>query len=185
MEEEGSEADSSNTETFVALKVYIDNWRWAGVPFYLRTGKRMKEKVTQVVITYKDSPHAIFVDDDGEANNRLLGCNQMRVSNWKWYPKSNVWKSVWVLKTHSKWIFDDNEDSRIADAYERLFQRLLTVISGFLLVEMKSKSLGSGVTTYWPHGQIKRLLPSPTVQVLSSKAEVLIETSDRSWYEHK
>jgi len=47
---------SNDTETFVALKAYIDNWRWAGVPFYLRTGKRMQDKVTQVVITYKDNP---------------------------------------------------------------------------------------------------------------------------------
>ena len=72
MEEEGAAEDSSNTETFVALKVFVDNWRWAGVPFYLRTGKRMKEKVTQIVITYKDNPHAIFSDDDSEANNRLV-----------------------------------------------------------------------------------------------------------------
>ena len=40
MEEEGSAEDGSNTETFVALKVFVDNWRWAGVPFYLRTGKK-------------------------------------------------------------------------------------------------------------------------------------------------
>jgi glucose-6-phosphate 1-dehydrogenase len=60
MEEEGAAEDSSNTETFVALKVFVDNWRWAGVPFYLRTGKRMKEKVTQIVITYKENPSCDF-----------------------------------------------------------------------------------------------------------------------------
>ena len=44
MEEDGCSGDSSNNETFVALKVHVDNWRWNGVPFYLRTGKRMKDK---------------------------------------------------------------------------------------------------------------------------------------------
>ena len=72
MEEEGCAGDSSNNETYVALKVHVDNWRWSGVPFYLRTGKRMKEKVTQVVITYKDNPHSLFPETDSEANNRLV-----------------------------------------------------------------------------------------------------------------
>ncbi|URD60953.1 glucose-6-phosphate dehydrogenase [Sphingomonas sp. KRR8] len=50
----------SDTETFVALKAKVDNWRWAGVPFYLRTGKRMPERSTEIVITFKDVPHSMF-----------------------------------------------------------------------------------------------------------------------------
>ncbi|WP_221798060.1 glucose-6-phosphate dehydrogenase [Oceanobacter mangrovi] len=50
----------SNTETFVAAKVEIDNWRWAGVPFYLRTGKRLSERVTEIVVSFKEIPHSIF-----------------------------------------------------------------------------------------------------------------------------
>jgi len=50
----------SQTETFVALKVYIDNWRWKGVPFYLRTGKRMPERDTEVFIQFRDVPYSIF-----------------------------------------------------------------------------------------------------------------------------
>jgi glucose-6-phosphate 1-dehydrogenase len=50
----------SDTETFVALRADIDNWRWAGVPFFLRTGKRMPERRTQIVIQYKPVPHSIF-----------------------------------------------------------------------------------------------------------------------------
>jgi glucose-6-phosphate 1-dehydrogenase len=60
---EGYEAErgqKSGTETFVALRADIDNWRWAGVPFFLRTGKRMPEKRTQVVIQFKPVPHSIF-----------------------------------------------------------------------------------------------------------------------------
>jgi glucose-6-phosphate 1-dehydrogenase len=51
---------ASNTETFVALKAHIDNWRWKGVPFYLRTGKRLMAKESEIVIRYKPVPHSIF-----------------------------------------------------------------------------------------------------------------------------
>ena len=50
----------SETETFVALKAHIDNWRWKGVPFYLRTGKRMPERDTEILIQFKDVPYSIF-----------------------------------------------------------------------------------------------------------------------------
>ncbi len=65
---------ASDTETFVALRVDIDNWRWAGTPFFLRTGKRLAEKRTEVVIQFKPVPHSIF--DHGArgviAANRLV-----------------------------------------------------------------------------------------------------------------
>lgn len=51
---------SSDTETFVALKAHIDNWRWAGVPFYLRTGKRMPERSSEILIQFRPVPHSIF-----------------------------------------------------------------------------------------------------------------------------
>src|SRR5690606_19377711 len=59
LEEKGVPADST-TETFVALKASIDTWRWAGVPFYLRTGKRLQEKLSEIVITFEEVPHSIF-----------------------------------------------------------------------------------------------------------------------------
>lgn len=58
-EEEGVPPDSK-TETFAAVKFYIDNWRWSGVPFYARTGKRLPTKVTEVSITFKQPPHTLF-----------------------------------------------------------------------------------------------------------------------------
>jgi glucose-6-phosphate 1-dehydrogenase len=51
---------SSNVETFVALKLWIDNWRWADVPFYLRTGKRLAKRKTEISIHFKRAPHALF-----------------------------------------------------------------------------------------------------------------------------
>jgi glucose-6-phosphate 1-dehydrogenase len=53
-------APDSNTETFVALKLLIDNWRWAGVPFYLRTGKRLAQRVTEIVIQFRRTPFVLF-----------------------------------------------------------------------------------------------------------------------------
>ena len=70
-EERGAESD---TETFVAVRADIDNWRWAGVPFFMRTGKRLPEKRTEIVIQFKPVPHSIF--DRGERGhieaNRLV-----------------------------------------------------------------------------------------------------------------
>lgn len=58
---EEAEVDSeSHTETYVALKFFIDNWRWAGVPFYIRTGKRLPTSVTEIVIEFKPTPHHLF-----------------------------------------------------------------------------------------------------------------------------
>ncbi|MGF1527218.1 MAG: glucose-6-phosphate dehydrogenase [Candidatus Competibacterales bacterium] len=63
----------SRTETFVALKAFVDNWRWAGVPFYLRTGKRMQERVTEVIINFESLPHALFDTADRAMNpNKLV-----------------------------------------------------------------------------------------------------------------
>ncbi len=58
-EEDGGQSNS-NTETFVAIRVDIDNWRWNGVPMYLRTGKRMTDRYSEIVIDFKDVPHSIF-----------------------------------------------------------------------------------------------------------------------------
>jgi glucose-6-phosphate 1-dehydrogenase len=72
-EEDGGGQSQSNTETFVSLRVNVDNWRWAGVPFYLRTGKRMPEKMTEIVVVYKNNPHYIFdKKQQGMVSNRLV-----------------------------------------------------------------------------------------------------------------
>jgi glucose-6-phosphate 1-dehydrogenase len=72
LDEKGSE---SATETFVALRADIENWRWAGVPFYLRTGKRLPERRTQIVIQFKPLPHLIFgerAEEDVIANRLVI-----------------------------------------------------------------------------------------------------------------
>ncbi|GAA0284180.1 glucose-6-phosphate dehydrogenase [Alteraurantiacibacter aestuarii] len=63
----------SNTETFVALKAHVDNWRWRGVPFYLRTGKRLHKRVTEILVQFRQVPHSIFPDARMKANQLLIG----------------------------------------------------------------------------------------------------------------
>lgn len=67
--EENGTSETSNTETFAAIKFYLDNWRWQNVPFYLRTGKRMQEKTSSVTIQFKPVPHATF---PGAASDNLM-----------------------------------------------------------------------------------------------------------------
>ena len=65
--------ENSLTETFVAMKVEIENWRWAGVPFYLRTGKRLAERSCEIVVQFKEIPHSIFsLQDKKTMANKLI-----------------------------------------------------------------------------------------------------------------
>jgi glucose-6-phosphate 1-dehydrogenase len=68
LDEQGVPKDSQ-TETYVALRLIVDNWRWAGVPFYLRTGKRLARKVTEIAVTLRPVPHLAF-EQDGAAGVR-------------------------------------------------------------------------------------------------------------------
>ena len=61
----------SRTESFVALKVHVSNWRWAGTPFYLRTGKRLRERTSEIAVVFKDAPHSIFGPEAGRHRNIL------------------------------------------------------------------------------------------------------------------
>ena len=71
IDEEGVDS-KNNTETFVSLKASINNWRWSGVPFYLRTGKRMQSKSSEIVVRYKSVPHNIFSDKSSIVPNQLV-----------------------------------------------------------------------------------------------------------------
>ncbi|MCP5073985.1 MAG: glucose-6-phosphate dehydrogenase, partial [Rhodobacteraceae bacterium] len=67
------EDGKSNTETFVAIKAEIENWRWSGVPFYMRTGKRLAHRMSEIVINFKPVPHSIFPDAVGiPVSNQLV-----------------------------------------------------------------------------------------------------------------
>ena len=63
---------NSRTETFVAMRLLIDNWRWAGVPFYLRTGKRLSKRSTEIMIQFRRAPHIVFREREVEPNRLIL-----------------------------------------------------------------------------------------------------------------
>ena len=130
LQEQGARAQST-TETFVALKVHIDNWRWSGVPFYLRTGKRMPEKRTEVVISFKPQPHNIFHETLSElpANKLIIRLQPDEGVEIQMLNKVPGLGQQMQLKTTTLDLsFTDTfEHNRIADAYERL---LLEAICG-------------------------------------------------------
>ncbi len=68
---EDVEDPESRTESFVAMKVQIANWRWQGTPFYLRTGKRLRARMSEIVVRFKETPHSIFGEDSGSKANML------------------------------------------------------------------------------------------------------------------
>jgi glucose-6-phosphate 1-dehydrogenase len=73
--EENKVPAGSNTETFAAIKFFVDNWRWEGVPFYVRTGKRMQKTASMITIQFKDVPHKIFgaeLSDDWQQNKLII-----------------------------------------------------------------------------------------------------------------
>src|SRR5436190_5593268 len=67
-----SDGHSSQTETFAALRADIDNWRWAGVPFYLRTGKRLAQRSSEIMIEFRAVPHSIFAGQNLQANRLII-----------------------------------------------------------------------------------------------------------------
>lgn len=67
-----AENADSTTESFVALRASVSNWRWAGVPFYLRTGKRLRNRVSEIAIQFKDVPHSIFAGVDSVPHANVL-----------------------------------------------------------------------------------------------------------------
>ncbi|EEW23839.1 glucose-6-phosphate dehydrogenase [Rhodobacter ferrooxidans] len=67
-----SQNPASRTESYIALKVHVSNWRWKGTPFYLRTGKRLRARESEIVVTFREPPHSIFDDTEGWRENVLV-----------------------------------------------------------------------------------------------------------------
>ncbi|MDG2459925.1 MAG: glucose-6-phosphate dehydrogenase [Luminiphilus sp.] len=187
LDEEGCQSPESDTETFVAIKAYVDNWRWSGVPFYLRTGKRMPDKVTEIIIQYKALPHHIFGEGESAEPNRLVirlqpneGIEMAMVS------KRQSLKDKLSLQTHTL-NFDFREDAdidRIPDAYERLF---LDAINGDPSLFVGREEIEE--SWRWCDQLIKACeearLTVNSYQAGSwgpSKSELLIDRDGRSWH---
>ncbi len=123
LEEDGANTEST-TESFVALRVDIDNWRWAGVPFYLRTGKRLTGKRTEIVVYFKQLPHNIFKDSFRELPpNKLIIHLQpnegVEIEMLNKIP--GIDEHIKLQKTKLDLSFSDTfKESRIFGGYEKL-----------------------------------------------------------------
>jgi len=130
LNEEDANANS-NTETFVAIKAEIDNWRWSGVPFYLRTGKRMPAKHSEIVVHFKAQPHNIFKDSysDLPANKltiRLQPDEGVELQMMNKIP--GIASQMNIQENKLDLSFSDTyNNARVVDAYERL---MLEIING-------------------------------------------------------
>jgi glucose-6-phosphate 1-dehydrogenase len=143
----------SNTETFVAIRANIDNWRWAGVPFYLRTGKRLSKKHSEIVINFKNIPHNIFPNSKPIVNNKLIISLQpeerielvqtVKIPG----PGGYRYKPTSLVLDYST-SFQD----RLPEAYERL---LIDVIRGNQTLFMRKDEVEASwtwidtITKYW------------------------------------
>ncbi len=152
----------SETETFVATKSYVDNWRWKGVPFYLRTGKCLTGKFSEIVITFKDVPHNIFPDHKPLTPNKLI----IRLQ-----PKEKI-EFLQMIKVPGpggyrykpvsmKMDYQESFVGRFPDAYERL---LMDVVRGNQTLFMSNNELIASwdwiasITKNWKLSKQKNIL---------------------------
>ncbi|HPF02942.1 MAG TPA: glucose-6-phosphate dehydrogenase [Bacteroidales bacterium] len=114
-------ARDSRTETYVAVKFYINNWRWGGVPFYIRTGKRLPTRVTEVVIHFKKTPHHLFQRDSiAQTSNQLVIRIQPDEGILLKFDMKEPGAGFNVKNVNMEFHYRDLADIRLPSAYERL-----------------------------------------------------------------
>jgi len=192
LEEEDANTESE-TETFVSLKVELDNWRWAGVPFYLRTGKRLPRKVSEIVIYFKRQPHNLFKDSfkhlpPNKLTIRLQPDEGVEITVMNKVPGLTGSGAMNLQKSKLNLSFSEAfNESRIPDAYEKL---LLEVMLGDQSLFVRRDEVEEawkwvdGIFTAWKNSNEK---PEPyqagTWGPVSSIA--LLARENRAWYESK
>ena len=138
LQEPGVDPDST-TETFVAIKAEIDSWRWAGVPFYLRTGKRLQEKLTEIVVTFDEVPHSIFDKQaTAQSPNRLVIQLQPEESIMLTILAKSPGEGMRLKPVNLALDLGETFRVRNLDAYERL---LMDVVNGNLTLFMRRDEL--------------------------------------------
>ena len=119
-EEEGVDP-ASKTETFVAMKFFIDNWRWAGVPFYIRSGKKLPTRVSEVVIHFKPQHHQIFKNEMGvNSQNMLVIRIQPDEGILIKFGMKVPGAGFDVSNVNMDFLYSELTDAYVPDAYERL-----------------------------------------------------------------
>ena len=184
--EESGRGDT-NTETFVALKAEVRNWRWSGVPFYLRTGKRLPERVSEIVITFRAIPHSIFGTHAGAiAPNKLVLRLQPDEGVKLWlmlkYPGPG---GLRLRRVPLDMSFAQAFGVRYPDAYERL---LMDVVRGNPTLFMRRDEVETAwrwidpLLAAW-HASDEPPKPYAAGSWGPSAAIALIERDGRTWHE--
>jgi glucose-6-phosphate 1-dehydrogenase len=124
---EGEGVENSTTETYAAMRVDIDNWRWNGIPFYIRSGKRMREKNSEIVIQFKTVPHSIFPNEGRciQENKLVISLQPKESIKLKMMNKVPGITKEMNLQEVDLELNPTNKNDRKPEAYERL---LLDVI---------------------------------------------------------
>jgi glucose-6-phosphate 1-dehydrogenase len=138
--EEAGVGPSSHTETFVALRTEIANWRWAGVPFYIRTGKRMASREAHIEINFRPTPHEIFKSPMGQANKLVIHLQPKDGLELHLFAQGQSKRGqgsggATLSPVHLDLDFDKRFGSQRVGAYERL---LLDVLDGRLNLFVRS-----------------------------------------------
>ncbi|MGB0910462.1 MAG: glucose-6-phosphate dehydrogenase [Nitrospirales bacterium] len=185
--EEGVRPDST-TETYVALKVFVENWRWAGVPFYIRTGKAMPKRASEISVQFKEIPQILFNANPGlpQAPNLLtLKIQPEEGMSLRIISKQPGSKA----KTHPvemDFKYGDTFDTPSPEAYERL---LLDVMTGDASLFMRRDAVEASWTWVtdilkgWETHGTKWLPEYPAGTWGPIEADRLIETDGRKWRE--
>lgn len=185
--DEAEYQDAEATETFVALKATISNWRWAGVPFYLRTGKRLSKRYSEIVIEFKKPPFSLFVNDPNELTNKLVIRLQPEetITLHTLNKQPGLGKNM-RLKPVELHLTDDAEGKAVKhDAYERL---LLDAIHGDQTLFMRRDEVEAAwrwtddIINGWKETDMGiKSYNSGTMG--PDKATALLAVDGRTWYE--
>ncbi len=176
----------SRTETFVAMKLALANWRWAGVPFYLRTGKRMARKASEIVVQFKPVPHSIFGEGAPLLANRLVVRLQpnegitLQLMTKEPGPGGLRLRSVPLDLS-----FAETFSTRFPEAYERL---LMDVVRGNTTLFMRRDEVEAAWSWIDPAiREWEKSADTPKPYVAGSwgpsAATALIERDGRTWHE--
>jgi glucose-6-phosphate 1-dehydrogenase len=186
-QEQGSKGNSE-TETFVALRAEIDNWRWAGVPFYLRTGKRMQSRRTDIAIQFKTVPHNIFAADQPnlQANRLVIKLQPEESVTLEILSKQPGLEGVRLREVPLELSLPKDESGgRTRIAYERL---LLDAFKGNTTLFVRRDEVEAawnwidGIQSSWRSTR-QQVKPYPAGTWGPTAAIALTERHGHSWYE--
>ena len=178
---------SSATETFVAIKAQIQNWRWTGVPFYLRTGKRLAKRASDVIIHFKDIPHNIFDSTAGQIQSNFLVIRLQPdegVKLWLMIKDPGI-GGMRLRQVPLDMSFAEAFNVRNPDAYERL---VMDVVRGNPTLFMRRDEVEAAWNWCDPILQAWELSNEPVHTYTAgtwgpSSSIALIERDGRTWYE--